>query len=156
MAKNYGLQKIEKAKKLFKFLPEIAARSFFECLEGEEQTIEEMNREQMFSGEYANGNKIQPDYAPSTVVKKKKVGQPFDRVTLKDKGKYHAATTATVKRITLTISNNDSKGQWIEPKYEQGGNKLFGLNEDNHNVIVEKCSPKAAFGVMLFLRNSLK
>jgi len=51
--------------------------------------ITDLNRAQLLKGIDADSNKIQPKYALSTKRLKRRLGLPFNRVTLKHKGGYH-------------------------------------------------------------------
>ena len=94
-----------------------------------EKMIVAANVEQMNSGERAEkGRKILPRYAPSTVKYKRRKGQPFNRVTLKDSGDFHKSVYVTFTNKGFVLGARDSKVKYIEPKYTP---EIYGLNEDN-------------------------
>lgn len=48
-----------------------------------------LNTEQMYEGQLSTGAAILPHYSANTVAIKKRKGQPYDRVTLKDTGDFY-------------------------------------------------------------------
>lgn len=91
-------------------------------------------REQLFSGENENGEKILPEYTARTVAIKKKKGQPTDRVTLKDTGAFYTDMFIDVRKDEYVIDSADEKSAALQKKY---GEEIFGLNEQNQTSYVE-------------------
>jgi len=149
MKQTEGQKKIKQFLGRLNNLPEIAVSSFFASLKREEKEIEDDNRTQLFSGEYVDGSRIKPKYTNLTVAIKTKKGQPTDRVTLKDTGAFYSGIKATVKSNELIIDSTDSKTSDLFTKY--GSGQLLGLNEVNHNDIVEKSIPLANKEIVLKL-----
>lgn len=143
MKKVYGQEKIERIMEKIKDLPDVAVFSFFEVLKTKEREIEKFNKDQLYSGKYSGGNDIKPDYTPLTVKIKRSKGQPADRVTLKDTGNFYKGIEATVKQKSLEIESTEGKTKELFQKYGKAG-KILGLNEENHNSIVDACTPFAS------------
>ena len=86
----------------------------------------------MLRGERSDGQPITPAYRPRTIAIKKRKGQPSDRVTLKDTGKFHSGTFLDVRPETIVIDSEDPKTKWLLEKY---GEKIFGLNGVSRAII---------------------
>lgn len=97
-----------------------------ESMDRMEDEVEQAQSEQMYRGENADGTEINPTYTRNTVKYKQRKGQPWDRVTLKDTGKFHRANRAEVAPTAIDIINSDSKKGDLVEKY---GARIFGLNE---------------------------
>lgn len=84
--------------------------------------------EQLYNkGEDAKGNSL-GTYSPKTIPIKKKKGQPYDRVTLRDTGRYYA--THEVVNINLngfSIDSNPIKGK--TDLTEVYGEDIVGLSD---------------------------
>jgi hypothetical protein len=80
--------------------------------------------QQMADGKQSDGKNISPGYKPTTIAIKKRKGQPYDRVTLKDTGAFYKATFADVRDKEIIIDSADSKTEALLKKY---GDKIFGL-----------------------------
>ena len=90
------------------------------------EDVLELERERLFHGTNADGSEIVPEYKPSTVMIKKKKGQPTDRVTLFDKGKFYGAFTMEREGDNVLFTSEDSKTKKLEEKY---GERIFGLTD---------------------------
>lgn len=91
-----------------------------------EDTREDLIRhqqEQMFAGQNSKGRPIKPFYSPSTIARKKKLGQPIDRVTWKDKGGFYAGVFVDVRKDTFVTGSADSKTTFLVERYKN----VFGL-----------------------------
>ena len=96
-----------------------------------------MQRDQLDKGLDSKGNQIKPSYADSTIARKKKKGQPFNRVTLKDSGDYYNS---------FDIIYNDSNGtflieatnfvrQYLVNRY---GEDIEGLTTESIDIVSKK------------------
>lgn len=104
---------------------------FIDLIKDNERFVIELNAEQLFAGIDNDGDKITPPYKSSTIKRKKRKGQPYNRVTTKDEGDHHAS-------IFVSYDNNedgcfelfadDFKTQYLVRKY---GKKLYGLTEES-------------------------
>jgi hypothetical protein len=79
--------------------------------------------EQMFAGQNSKGREIKPFYRPSTIARKRKKGQPTDRVTLKDTGSFYGGVFVDVRKDTFVIDSTDPKSAAIAERYKN----IFGL-----------------------------
>lgn len=103
----------------------IVAEAVEESLLNKSQDILQKQKDQLYRGEKSDGNPISPAYRPSTIARKKKKGQPYDRVTLKDTGKFYSGAILDVRPDTIVLDSEDPKTKWLIEKY---GDKIFGLN----------------------------
>ena len=97
--------------------------------------IASANRRQMFEGKRADGSFIVPEYAPATIVRKQKKGQPTDRVTLKDTGSFYSKIFVTIASRNVFISSSDSKTGKLTGKY---GERIFGISDESSAGLREK------------------
>ena len=135
-------------------LEQAAVQSFFKGLEPREDEVEVLNRGQLFQGEYTSSTPIKPDYTPTTKKIKRAKSQPFDRVTLRDTGSFYRGIQATVNKTDLTIESTDSKTNKLFNKY--GSDELLGMNEVNHNSLVNKTIPVANINLVAYLKYGKK
>lgn len=93
-----------------------------------------MNQDQLYDGFDGNGDQIAPRYRPSTIATKKRKGQPYNRVTLKDEGDYHESLFIEFGEDYFELKSRDEKRVYLERKY---GNTIYGLIEENLNALIE-------------------
>lgn len=91
-----------------------------------EEFILSEQRKQMYSGENADGTSIEPGYKPLTISIKNSVGQPTDRVTLKDTGAFYSSFFIVYGPKYFAIYARDGKTKKLISKY---GTEIFGLND---------------------------
>lgn len=108
----------------------------------------ELNQQQLDAGMDAEGNRITPEYAPSTVKSKKRKGQVFDRVTVKDKGNWRAAIDVRNQKSKVEIINTDPKNDKLEEKYGE----LLGVDEKGIEIVSHAILPDIQKGVKKFLK----
>lgn len=112
-----------------------------EIVKENENLVIQMNVQNLFAGIKNNGERIVPPYKPSTVKRKKRKGQPFDRVTTRDEGKHHESIFIKYKEDEFELDAEDFKKQYLIRKY---GSELYGLTEENierlKGIIKEKIS----------------
>lgn len=101
-------------------------------------TFVDLQREQLQQGLRADGEPIVPPYSASTVAKKKKKGQPFDRVTAKDTGSYYAGIGIEVDGDKVKIQSSDSKDGDLAKQY---GKNLLGLGPGKRSEYVPTLFP---------------
>lgn len=83
---------------------------------------------QMFEkGQDAKGSLIRPAYKPMTIKMKKKKGQPYDRVTLRDKGKFHRELEVIPHATYVEIKSNVEYSKYLIKKY---GENILGIQEE--------------------------
>lgn len=100
-----------------------------------ENYVIELNRKQLFSGVDGKGNEITPEYTDVTYDIKIKVGQPADRVTLKDTGDFYASIFIDYGTKYIYMDANDSKTDELVSKY---GGDILGLNEKSIDELKKK------------------
>lgn len=67
-------------------------------------------------------------YAPRTIKKKQKKGQPYDRVTLRDTGEFHASLRVESDENGFYIVSSDEKAEYLLERY---GTTIFRLTNEN-------------------------
>lgn len=67
-------------------------------------------------------------YATRTIKKKIRKGQPFDRVTLKDTGKFYESFIVVPGLKGFSVEAKDFKAKFLIPKY---GDTILRLSDDN-------------------------
>lgn len=89
----------------------------------------QLNQEQLYEdGKDSNDNFLEP-YSRFTVAIKRKKGQPSDRTTLKDTGKFYRSFKITVNSGGFTI---DADGQKDNINlFDRYGIDILGLNQMN-------------------------
>lgn len=110
----------------------IVAEAVEESLLIKSQEILQEQKDQLFRGEKSDGQPITPAYRPRTIAIKKRKGQPTDRVTLKDTGRFYSGTILDVRPNTIVIDSEDPKTKWLLEKY---GEKIFGLNGVSRTIL---------------------
>jgi hypothetical protein len=90
-----------------------------------QRQIIKFNTDQLDSGQASDGSEVQPSYRPSTIERKKRKGQPYDRVTLKDEGDFHASF--------FVRFGSDQKRVYLERKY---GTDIYGLSPENLGQLI--------------------
>jgi hypothetical protein len=88
----------------------------------------DLNREQLNDGIKSDGTPITPAYKPRTIEIKKRKGQPYNKVTLLDKGPFQAGIKASKKMGVFELESTDSKEEDLKEKYSE---EIEGLTEEN-------------------------
>lgn len=84
--------------------------------------------DQLFQGITADNQETVPPYRPSTVRRKIRKSQPYDRVTLRDEGDFHGSFFIRYGADEFTLDATDYKKQWLDRKYTP---RIYGLTPDN-------------------------
>lgn len=71
-------------------------------------------------------------YSPYTQQVKEELGQPYDRVTLRDTGAFHESFTLRIDQDGFDITAMDPKTGMLVEKY---GPEIFGLTDQNLSYI---------------------
>lgn len=96
-------------------------------------------------------NEIQPPYAPRTIKNKIRKGQPTDRVTLKDTGKFYDSLHVEFYNDGFRIVSNDGKSKYLIAKY---GEPILRLpNEDFTRFLNYYIRPALAERMKNYLNN---
>lgn len=102
--------------------------------------ILEMNvDDQLYNGIDANGEEMFPPYAESTKRKKRKKGDPVDRVTLLDEGVFYDSFFIEFGSDQFTILSDDNKQVYLIGKY---GEDIFGLTKENLKRLTDLIEPE--------------
>lgn len=127
------IEAVEEWIEYFENIDEVVNDLVMSLLRDREKLIIQLNVDQLYSGIDNDGDKITPPYKPSTVKRKRRKGQPVDRVTTRDKGDHHESIFVKYGNNEFELDAEDFKKQYLVRKY---GNKLYGLTEDS----IEKIS----------------
>ena len=127
MTKYYNASIRNLVYRLRKFKP-VLETSLKEAVEDGGDILLDYVRIQLDLGIDGNMRKIQPPYAPSTIKKKIKKGQPTDRVTLRDTGEFYQSLYIQFDEDGFRILSADEKSKYLIAKY--GGPILRIDNED--------------------------
>lgn len=76
------------------------------------------------------------DYAPSTIAYKRRKGQRYDHVTLKDEGDFYNSFNVKVNVNEIIIDADDSS-KYNKPLFEVWGVDVLGLTDENMTYIKE-------------------
>lgn len=87
-----------------------------------------LNAEQMYTGKKSDGQDITPNYAASTIRAKKRKGQPYDRVTLRDTGVFQQKIIVYADNENIYIDSDVEYSKHLAQKYTE---KIFGLEKSN-------------------------
>jgi len=90
--------------------------------------INQQTKKQWNFGEDKNAFFLAPSYAYSTYLVKKRKGQPYDRVTLKDTGDLYKSIKVDAQINSFIISTNSDYFQYLVNRFE--GNQLLGLQDE--------------------------
>lgn len=74
-------------------------------------------------------------YTPATVARKIKKHQPYDRVTLRDTGRFQRGFHLVMTPKTFRITSSDKKTEDLVDKY---GPYIFGLTSENRNRLIRE------------------
>lgn len=96
-------------------------------------------------------DEIRPPYAPRTIKRKIKKGQPTDRVTLKDTGKFYDSLYLEFDEGGFRILSNDEKAKYLIAKY--GSPILRVDNEDFNRFLRFYIRPALAERMKDYLQN---
>lgn len=90
--------------------------------------IDQQTNEQLYEGKDSNDKNLQPSYALSTKIAKRRKGQITNRVTLKDTGDLYKSIKVDAKTNEFIISANVEYFKYLVNHYSS--NIILGLNED--------------------------
>lgn len=120
-------EKIQAIEQLQQNIASFADESFVETKDDYAQ----LNTEQMNEGELNDGTAISPGYTSRTIQIKKRKGQPYDRVTLKDTGAFYSGYTVQPQGDELNLDSSVSYATDLTKKYSD---KIWGLNDKNRQT----------------------
>lgn len=120
-------------------------------LKNHRRKLIEVQRKQLMRGEKSTEAQILPPYKPSTVRKKQRKGQPVDRVTLRDTGKFYRYIHPVFHKENFTMRSNDMKMYWLERKY---GNDILGIQEKEAKKIAAEIQAEITREIVNALKRS--
>ncbi len=104
-----------------------------------EKFITNMNTKDQLYKEGVNSDNVKiwsyRKYRPLTIKIKKRKGQPFNRVTLKDTGRFHSTFKVQAYNTKFEILSNSPLKKRLVKKY---GRKIFGLTESNKDILSKR------------------
>jgi|WetSurMetagenome_2_1015567.scaffolds.fasta_scaffold35696_4 hypothetical protein len=118
------------------FLPNIN-NTIKECLEGIDYIICDLNtQDQLYNNGVNADNEVIMDYEPYseiTIKIKQNLGQPTDRVTLKNEGDFYRGFTIEFSDGGFYITSLDKKAEQLALKYSTNLAKdnIFGLTDNS-------------------------
>lgn len=120
-------------KRVEKFKQQLADGTIIKpIVEAHANDIINMNLSQLEEhGINSEGQRFKP-YAPSTIRLKKRTGRPYDRVTLRQEGNFHAGFKVETYNYQFDITSTDRKKDFLTWRY---GAKLFGLTDEHKSVL---------------------
>lgn len=128
-------------KYLFQFLDNIAKIDVHQeiqvALIAKRDDAIQIQKDQLFSGVASDGSMI-GTYAATTIRQKKAKGQPYDRVTGKDKGSMYNGLFLDVTDHELFFASTSSTYPLFTAHY---GDRVFGLTPKNAAQYGERAKP---------------
>ena len=103
-----------------------------------EAYIVDLNLSQMKDGIDSTGTAIAPPYSPFTIMMKKVIGQPYDRVTLFNEGDFYRGGFLDITNFPAKIDSKDEKSTELKYKY---GEDIFGETESNQSLVNKEIKP---------------
>ncbi len=114
-------------------------KALLECVKEFEPEIIDMATSQLWEGNLATGNPIEPSYHPITIELKNISGLPSDRVTLFQTGDFHDSFFIAYGSNSFSIGATDEKTEKLERKY---GSNIFGLDDKNLQETIDMIKPQ--------------
>lgn len=107
-----------------------------------QDSIIERNQDQMYDLGISSKGKSLGEYAPKTIEYKKKKGQRYDHVTLKDTGEFYSSFKILSSETNFTIIAYTIKQSWDEAiDLNAYYPNILGLTDENIAKIQEKILP---------------
>lgn len=148
---------IDKMISKLKRLPSVAQNEVKIVLIETNEMVVSFEQERLFAGYTYDNKKIEPSYALSTIERKKRKGQPYNRVTLKDTGDLYKALNfasplklAGLKASFTMTAPDDAKVFYLEKKYAN----ILGISKASVNFIAAEIVNTANPRLLYFLVNS--
>lgn len=106
-----------------------------EFIDENKDLVLSLNRAQLYEGQKGDNTPTAPPYAPSTIQRKQRKGQPTSRVTLKDDADFYDSLGIEFGEKEFTIIADDFKTKYLKGKY---GKDILGLNDESIEVLLPK------------------
>ena len=125
-----------------------------EIMRNEEAIVKMVAEEQLYErGIEGRGIEIASykPYAPRTIKKKQRKGQPYDRVTLRDTGEFHKSLKVVFDDNGFYVTSTDDKAQYLLKRY---GKPIFRLTDENLKILLnEYIRPSLKAKLKNFIQN---
>ena len=124
---------INKLKAVRASIPQIV----LDIIRENEPFVIELQQGQLDEGINSKGQQIKPSYAASTIARKKRKGQPFNRVTLRDEGDFYKSFDIIYNDSngTFIMKATDFVRQYLVKRY---GEDIEGLTPESIETISKK------------------
>jgi len=106
-----------------------------------EAQIIDWNKVNLYAGIGSTGDEIYPDYTNYTKDIKDQLRQPSNRVTLKDTGRFHNSIELKFNLKDIFFNATDWKYPTLRTKYEEDGNVILGITDENMIDLRELIKP---------------
>ena len=136
MAKAFNLSLSNLAYRLRKFDEILGKELVNVVLAHKEEILTAITQDQLYeqgiNGAGVSIMSYQP-YAPSTIKRKQKKGQPYNRVTLKDTGEWYKSLDLVYDVDGFYVYSTDDKNTYLKKRY---GDKILRLSNSNLNQVL--------------------
>lgn len=137
-SKYYNLSIRNLANRLRKFRDILDEELEKEIMAHQDEIVALIAHEQLFY-EGATGRGVEiasfAPYAPRTIRNKQRKGQPYDRVTLRDTGKFHGSLHLEFDNEGFLVVSEDPKSKYLTKKY---GKDILRLSDENLKYIMKE------------------
>ena len=106
-----------------------------------EAQIIDWNKVNLYAGIGSTGDEIYPDYTNYTKDIKYQLRQPSNRVTLKDTGRFYNSIELKFNLKDIFFNATDWKYPTLRTKYEEDGNVILGITDENMIDLRELIKP---------------
>jgi len=106
-----------------------------------EAQIIDWNKVNLYAGIGSTGDEIYPDYTNRTKDLKDQLRQPSNRVTLKDTGRFYNSIELKFNLKDIFFNATDWKYPTLRTKYEEDGNVILGITDENMIDLRELIKP---------------
>lgn len=118
------------------------------AVKNNQKFVVNLNREQMLDGKDANDAPITPGYAASTKERKRRLGQPTNKVTFFEQGEFHGKMFLKDDREGIEIDSNSNTTKFL---VKRSGSDIFGITDKNADKIGDKILPELQRETFLYL-----
>jgi len=109
-----------------------------DAMQDSSDEAESLNREQLYEFGIKSTGELLPPYSPFTVAYKRRKGQIYDHMTLKDTGAFHKSFKIKTDKDSIELFATDNKTEDLMKRY---GRDIFGLTEGSKDIYFSKVRP---------------
>ena len=102
-----------------------------DAMQDSAEEAENLNREQLYDFGVKSSGELLPDYKPKTVAIKRRKGQIYDHMTLRDTGAFHKSFSLRRDKDSVEMTAGDNKTAELIERY---GKDILGLTEGSKQV----------------------